>query len=338
MNILNYVLILFLFLSCESRLPEKTHSAGSISLDSKSNKKQNKKTETILLSLNKSEEVKNIGEQEQKYCRKIDKKFYQYGWRNSRCDKYRWVWVRRSFWGNIIPWVVAGEPEEVEANTTIVFCGVHGDEITPVKFCFDIMNYVRGLGEKLRGHRVVIAPLVSPDSFLKKYPTRTNARGVDANRNFPTNDWNKDALRLWRTRYRSSKRRYPGKKSKSEQETYFQINLINRYRPQKIISVHAPLTIIDYDGPESTKDDKEHVGKSLLVQMSKKANGYKVKNYPFFPGSLGNWAGNERGIPTYTLELPTSDNRLHKKYWKKFKPAILYAITHNFKVPEVVKE
>ena len=53
---------------------------------------------------------------------------------------------------------------------------------------------------------------------------------------------------------------------------------------------------------------------SLLVQMSKKADGYKVGNYPFFPGSLGNWGRNERGIPTYTLELPTSDNRLHRKY------------------------
>ena len=39
----------------------------------------------------------------------------------------------------------------------------------------------------------------------------------------------------------------------------------------------------------------------LLVQMSRKASGYRIKNYPFFPGSLGNWAGNERGIPTYTL-------------------------------------
>ena len=34
----------------------------------------------------------------------------------------------------------------------------------------------------------------------------------------------------------------------SEQETYFQVNLIKRYMPSKIISVHAPLTIIDYDG------------------------------------------------------------------------------------------
>ena len=41
--------------------------------------------------------------------------------------------------------------------------------------------------------------------------------------------------------------------------------------------------------------------------MSKKASGYKITDYPFFTGSLGNYAGNERQIPTYTLELPNSD-------------------------------
>lgn len=323
---LYFVLILvIIFVSCEGNLPQKFVNKNSVLLKANIDKKKKKNLDLLDITF-KGEQ----GLEESKYCKKIEKKFYQYGWGKSKCDSYRWIWVRRSYYGNIIPWVVAGEPEEVEANTTIIMCGVHGDEITPVKFCYDIMRKLISLKDELRGHRVVLAPLVAPDSFLKKYPSRTNARGVDVNRNFPTKDWKADAIRLWKTRYGSSKRRFPGKVAKSEQETYFQINLINRYKPQKIISVHAPLTIIDYDGPEVGVDDEEHVGKSLLVQMSKKANGYKVKNYPFFPGSLGNWAGNERGIPTYTLELPTSDNRNHRKYWKKFEPAILYAITHNF--------
>ena len=331
-------LVLSIFLGCESNVPNSEINSNSVLMNSKNKIGPLKKNNKDLLSISFSGDPSSQGLEEQKYCQKVDQKFHQYGWSKSNCLGYSWNWVRRSFWGNIIPWVVAGEPEDVDANTTIVLCGVHGDEITPIKFCYDIMEYVQTLGNELRGHRVVIAPLVAPDSFLKKYPTRTNARGVDVNRNFPTKDWDKDALRLWKSRYSSAKRRYPGKISKSEQETHFQINLINRYKPQKIISVHAPLTIIDYDGPESAHGDKEHVAKSLLVQMSKRADGYKVKNYPFFPGSLGNWAGNERGIPTYTLELPTSDNRLHRKHWKKFKPAILYAITHNFNVAEIVEK
>ena len=46
-----------------------------------------------------------------------------------------------------LPGSFYGEPEEVAANTTIIFCGVHGDEITPVKFCFDIMTYLDDLKE-----------------------------------------------------------------------------------------------------------------------------------------------------------------------------------------------
>ena len=119
----------------------------------------------------------------------------------------------------------------------------------------------------------------------------------------------------------------------SEPETIFQVNLIYRYRPDKIISVHAPLTMLDYDGPAS-----EHTGgivgsraNQLLIRMSEQAKGYRIKNYPFFPGSLGNYAGNERNIPTFTLELPTSDARKAKSYWNLFKGSIHSAIMHEIK-------
>ena len=136
---------------------------------------------------------------------------------------------------------------------------------------------------------------------------------------------------MWKRRYRKDKRRYPGKRPLSEPEVIFQVNLIKRYKPNKIISVHAPLTIIDYDGPTS-KGKNFKKASQLLVQMSRKASGYRIKNYPFFPGSLGNWAGNERGIPTYTLELPSSDNRKHKEYWRLFKNAIHAALLKDFRV------
>ena len=280
-----------------------------------------------------------------KYCKKVDKKFLHWGWGRSRCSNIKWKNVRSSFLGDPLIWAVYGDESKQKTNPvdmTLIMCGVHGDEITPIKFCFDIIHHLEKVTKNhLPGHEdlkdklIVVAPIVTPDSFFKRWPSRTNARGVDVNRNFPTRDWKKDAKRLWVNRYKKDKRRYPGKKALSEQETIFQVNLIKRYVPSKIISVHAPLTIIDYDGPESAKhthDSKQFVApnaKQLLVQMSKKADGYRIKNYPFFPGSLGNYAGNERNIPTYTLELPTSDNRRHKAYWKKFKDAIHSAITHD---------
>jgi protein MpaA len=264
-----------------------------------------------------------------KYCEKMDVYFKKYRWGKSNCDTYSWNHVRSSYWGNPIVWFVYGDKKKAtSANTTVILCGVHGDEITPVKFCYDVLEDIKQNPELVKDSLVVIAPLVTPDSFFRKKPTRYNARGVDVNRNFPTRDWDANAIKLWKSRYHSDKRRYPGKKSMSEQETYFQVNLIKRYKPGKILSVHSPLTLIDYDGPSAADHEHGGIAEQLLIQMSNKAGKYRINNYPFFTGSLGNWAGNERRIPTYTLELPNSDWTKTKKFYTTFKTAIHHAINH----------
>ena len=282
------------------------------------------------LSAVKKEKVSN-GPKVKRFCKKVSKRFLRYGWGRSRCNSFPWHHVRNSVKGDPLTWVTYGnesEHKKKQKNTTLIMCGVHGDEITPVKFCYDILKYLERNRETFKEKLIVVAPIVNPDSFFRRRPTRTNWRGIDINRNFPTRDWRKSALKMWKKRYRKDKRRYPGRRPLSEPEVIFQVNLIKRYKPNKIISVHAPLTIIDYDGPT-----KKGFGKAsqLLIQMSRKASGYRIKNYPFFPGSLGNWAGNERGIPTYTLELPSSDNRKHKEYWRLFRNAIHTALLQDFR-------
>lgn len=266
------------------------------------------------------------------FCQKIQERFIQYGWGRVDCSNQDWLQVGRSHLGDPLIWLVYGDElkhRETPLNSTLILCTVHGDEITPVKFCFDIINYLNELAENpektsfFDDRLVIVAPIVNPDSFFIPRPTRMNARGVDVNRNFPTRDWEDDALSAWKRRFRKDPRRYPGESALSEPETLFQVGLVRRYRPDKIISVHAPLTILDYDGPEIYGDDP---AQELLNQMSRDADNYQVMNWPFFPGSLGNWAGNERKIPTYTLELPSSDNRKHREYWERFRPAIHSAI------------
>lgn len=278
-----------------------------------------------------------------KYCETIDKEFTRYSWGKSNCQDINWIFVRHSINGHPIMWVTFGAEPEVstkEKDITLIMCGVHGDEITPIKFCFDVIQNAKENNENyIKQNRVVIiAPLVNPDSFINPKPSRTNARGVDVNRNFPTKDWNKRALKVWRNNNGKDPRRFPGDKPFSEPETIFQVNLIKRYAPDKILSVHAPLTLLDYDGPSKTKKkvDKNpvgHMANSLLIEMGQKAKGYKIKDFPFYAGSLGNWAGNERKIPTYTLELPSSDPSKSAIFWALFKEAIDLAITSNLRVP-----
>ena len=276
------------------------------------------------------------------YCQTIQKYFKKYHWGDSRCHKQNWLSVRKSVKGHPLLWKVYGVEENVKAkDSTLILCGVHGDEITPIKFCFDVIKYLDHIEstqpDSFKKSIVTVAPIANPDSFFKSRPTRTNANGIDINRNFPTKDFYLNALKHWRQRYSSQKRRYPGKKAMSEPETIFQVNLIKRYKPDKLISVHAPLTMLDYDGP-SNRVQGGNVGtraNQLLIQMSEEAKGYRIKNYPFFTGSLGNYAGNEKGIPTYTLELPTSNPKAHKRHWKRFKNAIHSAVFHQINADKV---
>lgn len=280
------------------------------------------------------------------YCEKLEKSFKKYGWEKSDCANFKWNHYRNSVLGNPLMWTVFGDvsdeelPSFKDKDVTIVMCGVHGDEITPIKFCFDLMYYLREAfnnPEKAKGEFlnkvVLVSPLVNPDSYFKARPTRMNARGIDPNRNFPTKDWQLEARKLWLTKFRRDKRRNPGEKPNSEPEVIYQVNLIKRYNPDKIVSVHSPLTLLDYDGPSIAANNgmdgvKAH---DLLIQMSKDASGYNIKDYPFFPGSLGNWAGQERNIPTYTLELPSSDPRKNGEYWSLFQSAMHKVIVHNLR-------
>lgn len=266
----------------------------------------------------------------EKFCKSLGMKFQDYKWGEPKCEDYQWINVRKSGKGTPLIWTVFGEEGTAAAqNTTLVLCGVHGDEITPVKFCWDLLKELKS-NHTYNDKVVVVAPLVTPDSFFVPKPTRTNGAGVDVNRNFPTVDWKADAHKKWRNQYRKDRRKFPGHHAASEQETIFQMNLIKRYKPNKVISVHAPLTLLDYDGPSLKAEDGKSA-KELLEQMSQKSSGYKVSNYPIFPGSLGNWAGKEHHIPTYTLELPNSNPYETDKFWGLFKDAVIYAIDHKMK-------
>ncbi|MFZ4714815.1 MAG: M14 family zinc carboxypeptidase [Bacteriovoracaceae bacterium] len=265
------------------------------------------------------------------YCGKIENEFKKYRWDSANCNETSWQHVRNSVNGDPLIWVSFGDEtfkKNPAKNITLLMCGVHGDEITPIKFCFDVIKELKQKPEMSEGKLVVVAPIVNPDSFFTEKPTRTNAQGVDVNRNFPTEDWKKLALSLWKKNYKSDIRRFPGTKPMSEPEVVFQVNLIKLYAPGKIISVHAPLTLLDYDGPDDLKHVKNQgkKGYELLVQMSQKASSYQVKKFPYYPGSLGNYAGQERKIPTYTIELPSTDPAQSKAYWELFREAISHAL------------
>lgn len=169
--------------------------------------------------------------------------------------------------------------------------GIHGDELTAVSIVFRWMGELERQRPQPFHWRAI--PSSNPDGLLMKpSSTRMNSRGVDLNRNFPTPDWNERAISYWKKRAGADKRRYPGPDAGSEPETQWLVRQIAEFKPDAIVSVHAPYGVLDFDGREEPP----------------KAFGYlRLQQLGMYPGSLGNY-GYSMNIPVITLELPSAGN------------------------------
>lgn len=275
------------------------------------------------------------GQQErsiQDFCNKLGKQFTKHGWESDPCGKIKWRATLQTVEKNPLLFATFGEGTDI----TLLLSGVHPDEMTPVPMGFRLARHLLENPQQIKpGQQVIIAPLVNPDGYLKDRPQRTNARGVDPNRNFFTLDWYEKSIAWWVEIRKRSLPHFPGHFPNSEIETVFQVRLIDEFQPDKILSIHAPLGFLDYDGPGDQKpkplSPTETQARELAEAISRKANNYRVVDYSFYPGSLGNFAGNERHIPTITLELRSTDPEKVDEYWSQFMPGMLQAIDYPFK-------
>ena len=168
--------------------------------------------------------------------------------------------------------------------------GTHGDELAAISIVFKWMHTLEKHHSGLFHWRV--NPLMNPDGALQKKHRRTNANGVDLNRNFASpNGASNAALEYWRNKTKGNKRRYPGPYPLSEPETIWLYQEIRDFKPDVVIAVHAPYSLVDYDAPDRNNAPRQigHLYKNLMGT---------------YPGSLGNYAGIHLGVPVVTLELP----------------------------------
>lgn len=260
------------------------------------------------------------------WCKEVRTSAAILKWKIDPCSTISWKVGGHSVKGR--PLVYAEFGDAKAQNTTLIFSTVHGDEITPLYLALQLSIWLKNREGELSKTKVVVAPLVNPDGFFSHPRTRVNARGVDVNRNFATQDWKNKAWLTWQKKYRSDPRRFPGKEARSEPETRFQEELIRLVRPQKILAVHSPLNFLDYDGPSTLT--LSQFPKDYALQCDRLKKRLKAISAGFFPGSLGNYAGRELGIPTLTLELPSTDPAKAENYWKKFSDGIQTMIHFNF--------
>lgn len=176
----------------------------------------------------------------------------------------------------------------------LVLGGIHGDEMSSSSLVFHWIAMAQkppsDLPQPLPIHWRFI-PTLNPDGMFAKPARRVNAHGVDLNRNFPTPNWSRDAHQYWEARTRRDPRRWPGNKPLSEPESRFLLEQMDSFKPNLIVSVHAPYGVLDFDGPSVPPS---RLGRLFLDQVG------------IFPGSLGNYGGVHKGVPVVTIELPNA--------------------------------
>jgi murein peptide amidase A len=180
-------------------------------------------------------------------------------------------------------------------NVTLLFAAIHGDERGTAPLLQKLQTHLETDPTAYEGCTVVLCPITSPEGWSKN--TRLNGQGIDANRNFPFN-------------YSPGKPR--GSKPLQAPESLLLQHVVQAYRPDKIVAVHEPFDLINYDGPAGELANEMHraSGQGIAPNI-----GYDT------PGSFGTYAGVYLGIPTITLELPERGDS-----WETQRDALLRAI------------
>ena len=203
-------------------------------------------------------------------------------------------------------------PASAEQSKTVLFIGgIHADEIAPMASAWHMLVELLAKRESLApGVRVIYAPLTNPDGLISStrmygVPTRDNIHGVDLNRNFAHGN--------------------------PETETRFLIDLIARFHPDTIVSLHGPYDWLDYDGPAKIKGADPAVVESVqgwlgAIQSAALVHIPINANFEIYQGSLGQYAGFKLKIHVLTFEYPTKDGSQGENDWKSFGPSLLRSL------------
>ncbi|KYG66232.1 murein peptide amidase A [Bdellovibrio bacteriovorus] len=181
--------------------------------------------------------------------------------------------------------------------------GVHGDEPEGVRLAEELLAWLQHEesqnSEKIRPW--ILIPCLNPDGYSKNQ--RTNAAGVDLNRNFPSKDWSSEA---------KAPRYNPGPSPGSEKEVQALVKLIEDEKPQLIVHFHSWEPCVVYTGAPG-KPAAEILASGTTYECREDI-GYPT------PGSLGQFGWMEHQIPVICIE--EQEHMALDKVWPHFQKGL----------------
>jgi hypothetical protein len=222
--------------------------------------------------------------------------------------------VRRFDWGR-------------EDGPVVLLTGlVHGVEFVGSMALFE---FVRGVttckwGDLMRNAHLVVVPIVNPDALHincarliagRRAFQRSNARGVDLNRNFPRQrdgfPWHPLAGSRWRLLPN-----YAGPRPLSEPETRALRDVADQTKPRVSVGFHSFGELLLYPWaftrrPNPRRARYEHVGRAFVHAL--KGANYRVMQATEWYSTVGDmddWLDAEYGTLAFTVEVSRPMRRL----------------------------
>jgi len=193
------------------------------------------------------------------------------------CD----VQIGRSVRGVAICAQRLGDP--AAKRVALVVGSMHGDEPGGMA----VVRRLRARRASIRGVQLWVIDRINPDGLARG--TRTNARGVDLNRNFPEG---------WRALGSRGSRFFPGPRPASESETRAVQRFIRRIRPDVSVWLHQPYGFV-------VLPDRRGASTTLQRRYARVA-GISARRLggPPLTGTAIAWSNRRVGGTAFVAELP----------------------------------
>jgi predicted deacylase len=214
----------------------------------------------------------------------------------------------------------------VTGDAVLLTALVHGVELVGSLALLDILQVMAldPRADLLRHARLVVLPIVNPDALSancarlragRRAYHRCNARGVDLNRNFPSQRSTFPLNPLGGSRWRSSPH-YVGPRPLSEPETRALRDVVDDARPRVSIGFHSFGELLLYPWaftaqPNPRRAHYERAGRAFARGL-RRATYRVMQATEWYPtvGDMDDWLDAEYGTLAFTVEVSRPLRRL----------------------------